>query len=119
MTSSNPPTKSVAIVQSNYVPWKGYFDMVRGVDEFILYDDAQYTRRDWRNRNRIKTPHGTQWLTVPVEVTGKYLQKIRETRISDPNWARRHWQTLKSCYGTAPPCFRRNSKATARSFLSR
>ena len=102
MTSTNPPVKTVAIVQSNYVPWKGYFDMIRAVDEFILYDDVQYTRRDWRNRNRIKTPHGTQWLTIPVEAKGKYLQKIRETRISDPNWARRHWQTLKSCYGKAP-----------------
>ena len=48
-------SKSVAIIQSNYIPWKGYFDMIATVDEFILYDDMQYTRRDWRNRNRIKT----------------------------------------------------------------
>ena len=53
--------KKVAIVQSNYIPWKGYFDMIAAVDEFILYDDMQYTRRDWRNRNQIKTPHGVQW----------------------------------------------------------
>ena len=68
----------VAIVQSNYIPWKGYFDMIAAVDEFILYDDVQYTRRDWRNRNRIKTSQGLQWLTVPVKVKGRYLQAIRE-----------------------------------------
>src|SRR6476661_5616886 len=97
--------KSIAIVQSNYIPWKGYFDMIRSVDEFILYDDVQYTRRDWRNRNRIKSSHGAQWLTIPVEVKGKYLQKIKETRVSDRLWARNHWRTLCCCYGKAP-CFR-------------
>jgi hypothetical protein len=60
--------KRVAILQSCYIPWKGYFDLIRSVDEFVLYDDRQYTRRDWRNRNRIKTPQGSQWLTIPVEV---------------------------------------------------
>ncbi|MFC2523139.1 MAG: WbqC family protein, partial [Lautropia mirabilis] len=54
--------KRVAILQSNYIPWKGYFDLIAHVDEFILYDDMQYTRRDWRNRNLIKTPQGTLWL---------------------------------------------------------
>ncbi len=54
--------KKVAIVQSNYMPWKGYFDLMNMVDEFILFDDVQYTRRDWRNRNRIKTPNGLLWL---------------------------------------------------------
>jgi hypothetical protein len=68
--------KKVAILQSNYIPWKGYFDMIAAVDEFILYDDMQYTRRDWRNRNQIKTPQGGQWLTVPVKVKGKYHQTI-------------------------------------------
>ncbi len=102
MSAAPNSTKSIAIVQSNYIPWKGYFDMIRGIDEFILYDDVQYTRRDWRNRNRIKTAHGTQWLTIPVEVKGKYLQKIKETKVSDPAWARTHWQTLCGAYGKAP-----------------
>ena len=93
--------KLVAIVQSNYIPWKGYFDMIRGVDEFVLYDDVQYTKRDWRNRNRIKTPQGTQWLTIPVEVKGKYFQAIKDTRISDPTWAKTHWRTLWHCYSKA------------------
>ncbi len=90
-----------AIVQSNYIPWKGYFDLIAGVDVFVLYDDAQYTRRDWRNRNRIKTAQGAQWLTVPVQVTGKYLQPVREVVISDPGWAETHWRTLVHHYSKA------------------
>ena len=58
--------KRVAILQSNYIPWKGYFDLIASVDEFVFYDDVQYTTNDWRNRNRIKTPQGVQWLTIPV-----------------------------------------------------
>ena len=68
--------KRVAIVQSNYIPWRGYFDLIASVDEFIVLDDVQYTRRDWRNRNRIKTPQGPQWLTIPVRVSGRYTQLI-------------------------------------------
>jgi hypothetical protein len=94
--------KRVAISQSNYIPWKGYFDMIAAVDEFILYDDVQYTRRDWRNRNKIKTPNGIQWLTVPVQTKGSYLQKIRDTPISaESEWARLHWKTLVGSYGRA------------------
>ena len=96
--------KCVAIVQSNYIPWKGYFDLIARVDEFVLYDDMQYTRRDWRNRNQIKTPTGVQWLTIPVEVKGKFTQRIRDTVVSDPTWARQHWRTLQHCYARAP-CF--------------
>lgn len=95
--------KKVAIVQSNYLPWKGYFDMIAAVDEFILYDDMQYTRRDWRNRNQIKTPQGVHWLTVPVRVKGRYEQKINETEIdADSDWATSHWKTLTQNYRRAP-----------------
>ncbi len=79
----------------------GYFDLIGWVDEFILYDDMQYTRRDWRNRNKIKTPNGSAWLTIPVEVKGKYFQKINETVVSDSNWAKDHWATIKQFYGKA------------------
>jgi WbqC-like protein len=95
-------SKTVAVVQSNYVPWKGYFDLIRQADEFVLYDDVQYTRRDWRNRNRIKTADGVQWLTVPVEVKGKYFQKVRDTRVSDREWAANHWTRLRHAYSKAP-----------------
>ncbi len=94
--------KKVAILQSNYIPWKGYFDMVAAVDEFILYDDMQYTRRDWRNRNKIKTPQGTVWLTVPVRVKGQYFQKIRDTEIDGAAWAASHWKSLTQHYSRAP-----------------
>lgn len=94
--------KKVAILQSNYVPWKGYFDMIAAVDEFILYDDMQFTRRDWRNRNLIKTPQGLSWLTVPVQVKGKYTQTIRETAIQGNDWAENHWKTLSLNYARAP-----------------
>ena len=96
--------KTVAIVQSNYIPWKGYFDLIAAVDEFILYDDMQYTRRDWRNRNKIKTPEGVIWLTVPVKVKGKFTQLIRETEIDGSAWAEKHWQSLVHHYQRAS-CF--------------
>ena len=90
--------KKVAIVQSNYIPWKGYFDLIASVDEFILYDDMQFTRRDWRNRNKIKTSQGVQWLTIPVLVRGKYHQKIIETEIDGVNWVSVHWKALVQNY---------------------
>jgi len=93
--------KKVAIVQSNYIPWKGYFDMINLVDEFILYDDVQYTRRDWRNRNKIKTEKGAQWITIPVDVKGKYHQKICETRISGSDWNKKHWKSIVRNYARA------------------
>ncbi len=91
-------SKKVAILQSNYIPWKGYFDLIASVDEVILFDDMQYTRRDWRNRNQIKTPQGLQWLTVPVLVKGKYFQTIRETAIDGSTWALMHWKALSQNY---------------------
>jgi hypothetical protein len=94
--------KTVAILQSNYVPWKGYFDLMRSVDEFILYDEVQYTRRDWRNRNRFKSPAGVRWLSVPVQVKGRYLQRVDETLISDPGWGESHWSALTNWYREAP-----------------
>jgi hypothetical protein len=93
--------KKIAILQSNYIPWKGYFDLINSVDEFIIYDEMQYTRRDWRNRNKIMTLNGPKWLTIPVEVKGKYKQKVNETLISDSGWAVKHWQNIKQFYGKA------------------
>jgi len=95
-------SKRVAIVQSSYIPWKGYFDLIRAVDEFVLYDDTQYTKRDWRSRNLIKTPNGLHWLTVPVEVKGKFNQRICETRIAGAGWAAQHLNSLRHAYSRAP-----------------
>jgi len=94
--------KKIAILQSNYIPWKGYFDLINSVDEFVLYDDMQYTRRDWRNRNKIKTPQGLKWLTIPIDVKGRYFQKINETLVSDISWSNQHWQHIRQVYSKTP-----------------
>jgi hypothetical protein len=92
--------KRVAIVQSNYIPWKGYFDLIAAVDEFVLYDDVQYTIRDWRNRNQIKTPEGVKWLTVPVGADRN--RRIRDVELRDSHWQAKHWKTLVANYRRAP-----------------
>jgi len=94
-------SKKVAIVQSNYISWKGYFDLINLVDEFILYDDMQYTKRDWRNRNEIKTPKNLTWLTIPVKIKGKYFQKIKDVLSSDLRWNKRHWKSIVDNYAKA------------------
>lgn len=89
--------KKIAILQSNYIPWKGYFDLINMVDEFVFYDEVQYTKSDWRNRNKIKTSQGTQWLTIPVRQE-TLEQKIKDTKISDKKWNIKHWRTLSQNY---------------------
>jgi len=95
----NTSHKKVAIVQSNYIPWKGYFDMIAAVDEFILYDDVQYTKNGWRNRNKIKTPMGIEWISVPV---GQDIaRRIRDVVLPNNTWQKKHWKTLESNYSRA------------------
>jgi hypothetical protein len=94
-------SKTVVITQSNYLPWRGYFDLLRSADEVVLLESVQYTRRDWRNRNIIKTPQGTEWLTVPVETKGKYFQTIDETRIASSEWTRTHRKAIELAYRNA------------------
>jgi hypothetical protein len=94
--------KRVAILQSNYIPWKGYFDIINLVDEFVIFDGTQYTKRDWRNRNIIKTKDGLLWLTIPIEGKGRYNQTIKETRVADHKWALKHWETIRHSYSAAP-----------------
>jgi WbqC-like protein family len=95
-------TRKVAIIQSNYIPWKGYFNIIKDVDEFVLLDDVQYTRRDWRNRNIIKTKHGLKWLTIPVDVKGKFDTKICEVETFGTDWRLQHWNMLSEAYKEAP-----------------
>ena len=106
----------IAIVQSNYIPWKGYFDLMRSVDEFVLFDDVQYTRRDWRNRNRIKTARGPAWLTIPVNTRGQYLSPIKDITVSDVSWGTHHWRTLAANYARAP-YFRQYAERFERLYL--
>ena len=93
--------KKVAVLQSNYIPWKGYFEIIKEVDEFIIYDDVQYTKNDWRNRNKILSREGLQWLTIPVKQKTIH-QKINETEISRFNWNKKHWQSLVTNYAKSP-----------------
>jgi hypothetical protein len=90
----------VAVLQSNYIPWKGYFDIVNAVDLFVFYDDLQFTKNDWRNRNRIKTAKGLEWLSIPVGQDQNRL--ICEVELKDAAWQARHWSTLKQNYGKCP-----------------
>ena len=86
----------IAILQSNYIPWKGYFDIINMVDEFVLYDTVQFTKNDWRNRNRIKTQQGVNWLTIPVNHS--ISQRINEIEVLNSKWRKKHWLTLKQNY---------------------
>jgi len=92
--------KTAAILQSNYIPWKGYFDIIHDVDTFVFYDDVQYTSFDWRNRNIIKTPGGPLWLTIPVG-TSRH-RRICDVEIPATGWAARHIRSLRHHYGRAP-----------------
>ena len=91
---------TVAVLQSNYLPWKGYFDIIHDADLFIFYDDVQYTKNDWRNRNKVKVPGGSAWITVPV---GPALdRRICDVQIPEHRWQQKHWKTLQQYYGPAP-----------------
>ncbi len=93
----------LAILQPSYLPWLGYFDQMNRVDTFVYLDDVQYTRRDWRNRNRIRTPAGWMWLTVPVLQKNQYHQSLKETRIDAAlPWQRKHKEAIRCQYARAP-----------------
>jgi len=89
----------VAILQSNYIPWKGYFDIIGAVDLFIFHDDLQYTKGDWRNRNKIKTPKGTEWLTIPCGTNEHRL--ICDVQLPSNSWQRKHWNLIRQHYSKA------------------
>ncbi|MFT7613390.1 MAG: hypothetical protein ACI9J3_002363 [Parvicellaceae bacterium] len=99
----------VLITQSNYIPWKGFFDNIAMVDVYVVYDDMLYTKRDWRNRNMIKTTNGIKWLTIPIDVKGKRDQKINAASVSksdleSPGWKSKHFKTLHHAYSKSK-CF--------------
>lgn len=89
-----------AILQPNYLPWRGYFDLIHDVDLFIFLDDVQYTTRDWRNRNLIRTDKGTEWITVPVGSSRNRL--IYEVQMTGNQWGESHWKTIQQHYSKAP-----------------
>ena len=98
---------NVVILQPSYIPWRGYFDQIRRADVFVFYDDVQYDKHGWRNRNQIKTHQGRQWLTIPVHAKGATQgMQIKDVRIdwSKP-WAKSHLKALTVSYSKAP-CFK-------------
>ena len=92
--------KTVVILQSNYIPWKGYFDLIHDADELIFLDDVQFTKSDWRTRNKVKTRHGAQWITVPVGSDSNRL--ICEVEIKEHAWQAKHYKTIISNYSKCP-----------------
>jgi hypothetical protein len=116
-------TVRVVVLQSNYLPWKGYFDLIQDADLFVYYDEVQYTKNDWRNRNRICSKNGVHWLTVPVSREAVKL-KISEVRLADPRWQEEHFKTLLHSYrparffGQIEPLLRDFYQAREWAFLS-
>lgn len=91
---------TAVILQSSYIPWKGYFDLINDADVFVFLDDVQFTAGDWRNRNKIKTQGGTQWLTIPV--IHDFGCSIDEVVINDTKWQIKHWKSISQNYSKAP-----------------
>jgi hypothetical protein len=96
--------KTGVILQPSYIPWRGFFDLVHDADVFVFYDDVQYDKHGWRNRNRIKTPQGSQWLTIPVNAKGNTEDGllVKDARIAQPDWAKKHIGSLRQSYKKAP-----------------
>lgn len=97
------------ILQPNYIPWRGYFDLINRADLFVFFDDVQYTERDWRSRNILRHAKGPQWITVPVITKGLRGQLIKDARIDNSiPWRDKHWAMLKHCYSKAKyfKCYR-------------
>jgi len=93
--------RSLCVLQPGYIPWLGFFDQMARSDIFVFYDDVQFDKNGWRNRNRVKSPQGPHWLTVPVR--GGLGQVILDVRIDDAQpWARKHLSTVRHFYGRAP-----------------
>lgn len=91
----------VGVIQSNYIPWRGYFDFIASVDVFVFHDCVQYTKQDWRNRNRLKFPEGVRWLTVPVKAHPVHTA-INEVEIAGSEWLRAHEAMIERSLGKCP-----------------
>jgi hypothetical protein len=92
--------KRVAVIQSSYIPWKGYFDIIHDVDTFIFYDDVQFTYQDWRSRNRVIANGNPVWLTVPTG--GDIKRLVNEVVLPNSVWQKKHWSTIRHAYTKSP-----------------
>lgn len=94
---------TLVVLQPGYLPWLGFFDQMRRADVFVYYDDVQFDKHGWRNRNRIKSSNGPVWLTVPILATGRQGQAIQDVEIDNRGpWAKKHLTTIKQSYAKAP-----------------
>ncbi len=97
------PQRVAVILQPSYLPWLGYFAQLMRSDVFVIYDNVQYDKHSWRNRNRIKTAQGPHWLTVPVLTRGQNWPTNRDVKIDNlHDWRRKHWLSLRQSYARAP-----------------
>jgi hypothetical protein len=101
MAGEDGQTVRICIIQSCYIPWKGFFDLIGRCDEYVVFDSAQYVKRHWHNRNLIKTANGVQWLTIPVIAKGRFEQPIDQVEI-EKSWADKHWRAIELAYKRAP-----------------
>ena len=93
----------VGILQPGYLPWLGFFEQMHRSDIFVIYDDVQYDKHSWRNRNKIKTPNGAQWITVPVLIKFNEHTLVNEVKINnDVNWRKKHLFSIRQNYSKAP-----------------
>lgn len=92
--------RRAVIIQSNYIPWKGYFDLLSRADIVVILDTVQSTKNDWRNRNQIKTKSGKLWLTVPIRHSNSL--RINQVEVASDNWAHKHLQSISQAYSHAP-----------------
>lgn len=97
---SRAGSSRAVIIQSNYLPWRGYFDLLAQADRLVFLDTVQSTKNDWRNRNRIKTAQGAAWITVPIRHSNNL--RIRDVEVADQGWARKHQRTIAQAYARAP-----------------
>jgi hypothetical protein len=103
--------------QPAYLPWLGYLDKIARADVFVYLDTVQFERNSYINRNRIKTPQGVQWLTIPVKMKGHLSMTLRDTE-SDvtQRWHVKHLKAIAMNYRRAPhftECFAKLERLVA------
>lgn len=109
-------SKSIAVIQSHYVPWAGFFDLIGGCTDVVLLDSVSYSKNSFFNRNRLYGPNGYFWLTIPLRTEGRMGQRISEVEISDKRWVKKHSRSIEQCLSSSPK-FEEVSSAWSNAFV--
>ena len=89
----------VSINQLAYLPWLGYFERIKNSDVFVFFDTVQFEKNSFTNRNKIKTPNGSKWLTIPIKTSGLFkTNTLKNCKILDAKWQKSHWLQIKENY---------------------